>query len=102
MNSDRVVLAEAMGTVESVRDNVAEVRWDTGARCPVPLAWLSPASGCAECGGPMEPERSTRKFCSNPCRLRAWRRNAKARSTPRIGEAENARESAEGNVREAA
>jgi hypothetical protein len=50
----------------------------------------------------MEVQRSTRKFCSNPCRLRAWRRNAKAGSTPRIGEAENARESAEGNVREAA
>jgi hypothetical protein len=55
----RVVLAGATGSVEAVRGNVAEVRFDTGARCPVPLVWLSPAPGCAECCGPIKAKRST-------------------------------------------
>jgi hypothetical protein len=99
---DRVKLGEATGTVESVRGKVAEVRWDTGARSPVPLAWLSDAPSCFECGGPMEAERSTRKFCSNACRIRAFRCNAKRGGTPDIDPAKNGRETAEGNVREAA
>jgi hypothetical protein len=95
----RVVLKEATGTIESVRDKVAEVRFDTGARCPVPLAWLSPAPGCAECGGPMEAQRSTRKFCSNACRVRAFRCNAKAGGGHGRGSAENSREAAQGSVK---
>jgi hypothetical protein len=51
----RVRLGEAIGTVEAVRGRVADVLWDTGARCPVPLAWLSDAPGCAQCGGPWRP-----------------------------------------------
>jgi hypothetical protein len=50
----RVVRGEASGMVEGVRGRVAEVRFDTGARCPIPLAWLSPAPTRAECGGPAE------------------------------------------------
>jgi hypothetical protein len=98
----RVVLGKATGTVESVRGRVAQIRWDTGARCPVPLAWLAPAPSCAECGGPIEAKRSTRKYCSDACRIRAFRCNAKAGGTQGMGREENARESAEGNVREAA
>jgi len=40
---DRVQLTPgvAIGTVEKIRDDVAEVRWDTGARCPIPLTELA-------------------------------------------------------------
>jgi len=40
---DRVQLDEALGTIERVRPDgaTAEVLWDTGARCPLPLSWLS-------------------------------------------------------------
>ena len=79
---ERVRLSEATGTIEAIRGPVAEVRWDTGARSAVPLAWLSDAPGCAECGGPMEAERSTRKFCSDTCRKRAHKRRAKGDAKP--------------------
>jgi hypothetical protein len=36
----RVLLGKAIGSVEAVRGDVAEVRFDTGAHCPVPLALL--------------------------------------------------------------
>jgi hypothetical protein len=98
----RVVLGKATGSIETVQGNVAEVRFDTGARCPVPLTWLSPAPGCAECGGPIEAKRSTRKYCSDACRIRAFRCNAKTGGTDGTGATENAREAARGNVREAA
>ena len=97
----RVQLEQATGTIESIRGEVAEVLWDTGARSPVPLAWLSDAPGCEECRGPMEAQRSTRKYCSDTCRLRAFRRNAKRGVGRNHGEPENARESAGGNAREA-
>jgi hypothetical protein len=29
---------------------------------------------CAECGQPFMPTQMTARFCSSPCRLRAWRR----------------------------
>jgi endogenous inhibitor of DNA gyrase (YacG/DUF329 family) len=102
LTASRVVLGEATGTIEAVRGKVADVLWDTGARSPVPVAWLSGAPTCAECGGAMEAERSTRTFCSNRCRLRAWRRNAKARGTHAMAEGDDARETSPGNVREAA
>jgi hypothetical protein len=41
---DRVQLSpgHATGVIEKVReDDVAKVRWGTGARCPVPLSWLA-------------------------------------------------------------
>jgi hypothetical protein len=98
----RVVLGEATGTIESVRDKVAEVRFDTGARCPVPLAWLSLAPGCAERGGPMEARRRSRKYCSNACRVRAFRGNAKSGRTQGTTAVENARQVVQTDAREAA
>jgi hypothetical protein len=95
----RVVLGEAAGTIESVRDNVAEVRFDTGARCPVPLAWLSPAPGCAECGGPMEAQRSTRKYCSATCRKRAQRCHANSGGSQGMEVATNARQAGQSDVK---
>jgi hypothetical protein len=40
---DRAQLYEALGTIEKLREDgmTAEVLWDTGARCPLPLDWLS-------------------------------------------------------------
>jgi hypothetical protein len=40
---DRVQLDQALGTIEKVREDgvTAEVLWDTGASCPVPLDWLT-------------------------------------------------------------
>lgn len=99
--SKRVKLGEAMGTVEVVRGKVAEVRWDTGARSPVPLAWLSDAPGCEHCGGPMEAERRTRKYCSATCRKRAQRCHAKRGATTDTGKAENARDAARGDEKSA-
>ena len=46
---DHVRLETAEGIVERVRESappgvlVAEIIWDTGARCPVPARWLAPA-----------------------------------------------------------
>ena len=101
VSSDRVQLEQATGTVEAIRGDAVEVLWDTGARCPVPIRWLSDAPGCEDCGGEMDAERSTRKFCSDGCRVRAFRRNAKGGGRRGHGEPENAREVAEDNAREA-
>ena len=98
----RVRLEEAVGTVEEIRGRVALVRWDTGARSPVPFAWLSDAPGCQECGAAMEAERSTRRYCSDTCRVRAFRGNAKRRPTQTTSEAPNVRERVERHGKRAA
>jgi excisionase family DNA binding protein len=38
---DRVQLGTATGIIEKVRGDVAEILWDTGARCPVPIEELT-------------------------------------------------------------
>jgi len=105
VSSDRVQLEQATGTVETIRGDAVEVLWDTGARCPVPIRWLSDAPGCEDCGGEMDAERSTRKYCSDTCRKRAHKHrtkgDAKRRGRQGHGEPENAREVAEDNAREA-
>jgi hypothetical protein len=95
----RVRLGETTGTVEAIRGRVADVLWDTGARCPVPLAWLSDAPGCAQCGTPMEVQRSTRKYCSATCRKRAQRCHANSGGSQSTEAATNAGEAGRGNVK---
>lgn len=98
----RVQLEEATGTVEAVRGRIATVRWDTGALSPVPLTWLSDAPGCAQCGAPMEAERSTRKYCGATCRKRAQRGHAKAGGGKDTGETSNVREGVSSGAKRAA
>lgn len=87
----------ATGTVERVRGEIAEVLWETGARCPVPGGWLSvlsehdvPRSGaairnggtrtpgpavtrsCARCGELLG-GRATSIYCSAACKQAAYR-----------------------------
>ena len=102
VSSERVQLEQATGTVEAIRGDAVEVLWDTGARCPVPIRWLSDAPGCEECGGEMDAERSTRKFCSDSCRVRAFRRNAKGGGRRGQGETRNGRDVLAPDVRQAA
>jgi len=99
---ERVRLEEALGTVEEIRGRVVQVRWDTGARFPVPIAWLSDAPGCQECGAGVEAERSTRKYCSDTCRVRAFRGNAMRRPTQTTSEASIVRERVEKHGKRAA
>ena len=37
----RMVRGRATGRVRSIGGGVADVDWDTGARCPVPIRWLT-------------------------------------------------------------
>jgi|SRR5215211_6866490 len=101
----RVQLEQATGTVEAICGTVAEVRWDTGARCSVHIRSLRDAPGCQECGSQMKVERGGRKYCSDTCRKRAHKHRAKGDAKRRgrqgHGEPENAREVAEDNAREA-
>ena len=99
--TDRVRLRTAIGTIAAIRDDdVAEGLWDTGARCPVPLSWLTleapfeAAAGasdadralrggrtpdplsvtrCRMCGHEFTPARSDARYCSNRCRQAAYR-----------------------------
>jgi hypothetical protein len=43
----RLTGGTATGTVITLRGEVAEVRWDTGARCAVPIGWLKPGGTSA-------------------------------------------------------
>lgn len=99
---DRVQLVAATGIIERVRGEVAEVRWDTGARSPVPLAWLSPAPGCRECGAPIEAQRSSRKYCSATCRKRASRCHANSTPSKAPRPTPNVRQGARSDARRAA
>ena len=100
---DRVKLTpgSATGTIERLRGEVGDVRWDTGARCPVPLAWLGERAErpkpqaastarerrrtteawkrdhsprrCSRCGRVFRPRRADQAFCTATCRKRAHR-----------------------------
>jgi hypothetical protein len=76
---DRVRLepGTAAGTVENVRGEVAEVRWDTGARCPVPISWTAPiaeiaVTRCLWCGIELH-GRTDARYCSDAHRQAACR-----------------------------
>jgi hypothetical protein len=38
---------------------------------------------CAQCGNPVPPERSTRRYCSDACRQRAYRQRARVKPDDR-------------------
>jgi hypothetical protein len=110
---DRVQLSpgSATGTIERLRGDVAEVLWDTGARCPVPLAWIAeptnrPTPGaaaarerrhetdawkrahrpqrCNGCGRVFRPKRAGQLFCTAGCRKRAHRNGSVAAATKAV------------------
>jgi hypothetical protein len=101
---DRVRLdpGTAIGTVERVRGEVAEVRWATGARCSVPFDWIrvvfgqdaAPAGADRAAGGPRTPPlrlsrwcgqcgtelqgRADAQYCSSACKQAAHRQRQRA------------------------
>jgi hypothetical protein len=103
---DQVQPREAIGTIENIRPSregymVGEVLWDSGARCPEPLSWLTsledreaereairlealelrrlerqqlrqaPELECEGCGRRFTPTRKGQRFHSEGCRKRA-------------------------------
>jgi len=110
---DRVQLSpgSATGTIERLRGAVAQILWDTGARCPVPLAWIGPPSvrpsreamtarkrrhsnpawkrahrprTCRGCGGVFRPKRSDQAFCTASCRKRDHRNGSAPGTTKAV------------------
>jgi predicted nucleic acid-binding Zn ribbon protein len=108
----KLILGSATGTIERLQDEVADVRWDTGARCPVPLAWLgepqqkqnghqtsaarkrrhataawkrdhSPRR-CNGCGKVFRPTRADQVFCTATCRKRAHRNGSVPAATKAV------------------
>jgi hypothetical protein len=103
----RLSPGSATGVVEVVRDHgVAEVTWDTGARCLVPSDWLVEFKQglrleivCSRCGKAFVAQRRTARYCSNACRQQAKRaraaaRHAKHRPTGSTGSVVDAAETA--------